>query len=288
METKNQKWKFPLSVPKKGVFKKIKFFIGKATLILKPSLKEKFLKGKHPNTNIERMALATMVSTISKIGNNDEIAKIHRKLWESPDAFHFYSSTDNRFDMTFELVRNNLTFVFEQFFEMGINDRVVEIGCGTGKILDHLNKKYNFKKLIGIDINASQIKLNQSKFEDDPKFQFVAGDAISWIENYHGLKTVYFTFGGVFEYFTENELKGIFENIKKSTPSAIFIFEPLAKDFDPNNEKHSRIFGSEQSFSHPYTKFAKEFGMEIIENKIVENGNFRFLLLGAYFNSKSK
>lgn len=283
MEIKDQKWKFPLFVPKKGVLKRIKLFIGKVTLIFRPSLKEKFLSGQHPSNKIERIALVSMVFDLSDNGKKEDLAKLHRKLWESPDAFHFYSSTDNRFDMMFELVKNELTDMFKQFFELGINARVVEIGCGTGKILDHLNKKLSFQKLIGIDINAAQIGLNQSKFEDDPKLQFVACDAISWMENFHGLKTVYLTFGGVFEYFTEKELKAVFENIKKSTPAAIVIFEPLAKDFDPNEENHSRVFGSEQSFSHPYTKFAKEFGMEVIENKIVENGDFRFLLLGAYF-----
>ncbi|MCH6201724.1 class I SAM-dependent methyltransferase [Aquiflexum sp. LQ15W] len=283
MKVEKHKWNFPLSVPKKGIKKGIKLFIGKAALLLQPPLREKLLSGMHPKNRIERLALATLVFNLGKKGSQDELAQLHRKLWENPEAFQFYDWSDKRFDSWFGTVKEKIDRIYQQFFEIGIKNRIVEIGCGSGKILKHLHENHNFEKLIGLDINQSLIEFNKSGFQEYPRLEFEAGDAVTWIAQNHKSNTVYMTFGGVLEYFTENELLALFQSIKKGSPSAILFFEPLAENFDPNLEPGSRIFGSELSFSHPYTKFAKENGMEIINSEIMEIGSFRFLLLGAYF-----
>jgi len=172
MKIKNEKWKFPLSVPEKGIKKRVKFLLGNALLIFQPSLKRKLLSGHHPQSKIERMALATLVFKLGKNGKKDELAKLHRKLWENPDAFQFYNWSDSRFDIWFGKVKEKIDATIRHFFEIGINERIVEIGCGSGKILKHLHENHDFKKLVGLDINQALIEFNKSGFKGYPKLEF--------------------------------------------------------------------------------------------------------------------
>jgi len=284
MTKQNNQWKFPLSVPKGGIKKTFKLILGNASLIIQPSLKKKFLAGYHPKSRLERITLATLVSNLGKKGELGELAKVHKNLWANADAFQFYAWSDKRFDSWFKRVKPEIEATIQRFIEVGIDSKVVEIGCGSGKILNHFYGKFSFDKLLGLDINEQLIDYNKSNYHNHPKLKFEAADASLWVDKNNAPKTIYLTFGGVLEYFTESELIGLLQSINKGKSTAILFFEPIAQDFDLNNENHSRIFGSELSFSHPYPRFVNELGMKIILNKNIVIGNFRFILLGAYIN----
>ena len=283
MEYRNSEaWLVPIGVTDKGIKKKIRNAIGKIMLYLNPDLKNRFFNGYHPKNKLERSALASLVIRLNKSGNKQELAKLHRKMWESNDAVEFYKTSDWRFDNMFLNIKKDIDLIFDQIEIEGNTKNIVEIGCGNGNILEYLSKsRKGLYRYIGLDINEFQIKVNQEAYKDDSRFEFFACDANHWIQENPLPNTVYFTFGGVLEYFTEEEVKSLLKKISELPATGFVIYEPLAKEFDPKGNNRSLNFGSELSFSHAYYYLAKEVGLNIIFEQTKESENGRWILLGA-------
>ena len=278
-----KKWTFPLSVPKKGWKKWLRIAFGHSTLLIRPKLKNSFFEGHHPNSKLERAALATLVIKLKNKGKNKKLAELHRNLWASNDAYQFYTSTEERFDLWFSKMKKDLESIVGSLQKEAAFENFVEIGCGNGKILKCFSENYpGFKSFIGVDINSSQIECNKDQYHDDKKLKFYASDANQWLEDHPTANTIYFTFGGVLEYFTEKELRMLLKNMVQKPKSGLIIYEPIANDFDPKTENKSKLYGNELSFSHPYSFLVDKIGMKIIyENTSNNKVNNGWILLGA-------
>ena len=54
-------------------------------------------------------------------------------------------------------------------------DNVLDVGCGTGPVIELLSKKYPEKHFVGLDITPAMIEVAQSKRL--PNAEFIVGDA---------------------------------------------------------------------------------------------------------------
>ena len=54
-------------------------------------------------------------------------------------------------------------------------DNVLDVGCGTGPVIELLSKKYPEKHFVGLDITSAMIEVAQSK--KLPNAEFIVGDA---------------------------------------------------------------------------------------------------------------
>lgn len=54
-------------------------------------------------------------------------------------------------------------------------DNVLDVGCGTGPVIELLSKKYPEKHFVGLDITPAMIEVAQSK--KLPNAEFIVGDA---------------------------------------------------------------------------------------------------------------
>ena len=54
-------------------------------------------------------------------------------------------------------------------FLVGENKRILDLGCGTGKLLSALNPSYG----VGVDISSNMISIAQKNY---PKHEFIIGD----------------------------------------------------------------------------------------------------------------
>ena len=54
-------------------------------------------------------------------------------------------------------------------------DNVLDVGCGTGPVIELLSKKYPEKRFVGLDITPAMIEVAQSK--KLPNAEFIVGDA---------------------------------------------------------------------------------------------------------------
>jgi SAM-dependent methyltransferase len=278
----NEIWLFPIGISEKRFIRILRNLIGKIFLFLNPNLQKAFFNGRHPTSKLERAAIAALVSGLNKSGKQKELAILHKKLWESKDAFPFFKTTEKRFDVIFQNVKNDFDKIFDEIIDKGKVENIVEIGCGSGKLLKYLETtRSGIPKFIGLDINENQIKKNQETFRDSPKLKFYTCDANDWVNYNHLPNTVFLTFGGIFEYFDGDEIRILIKKICDAPSTGIVIYEPLAKGFDPKKDYPSVNFGEELSFSHAYSYLVKEGGMDIFFEKIEESANGQWILMGA-------
>jgi SAM-dependent methyltransferase len=279
---KEDKWLFPIGITENPIMKTARIVTGKLVLKLNPKLKLSFINGRHPKTKLERCAMVSLVSELHQSGNQAALAQLHRKLWESKDAFRFYESTEGRFETIFLGIKEKLDLILDKITTETAVENVVEIGCGNGKLLAHIAQtRKDIVRHIGLDINEDQINANKVVFQDKPSFEFHACNASEWIAKNPLPKTVYITFGGVLEYFTEKELNQILEMISHNPSIGLIIYEPLAKQTNPSEYQTSVNFGAELSFSHAYSFFIRRAGLKIIFEELQPSDTGQWILLGA-------
>ncbi|WP_304887167.1 class I SAM-dependent methyltransferase [Rhodonellum sp.] len=271
-------WDFPVGIPDTKFRKWAKIGTGKLMLLLRPGLKDKFFSGHYPKDRYERAALASLVNNLKKSQDVDHLAKLHQQIWAKTSGFSAYESTE---ELLME-VEPYLMKSFDKVLDKSAFKTLVEIGCGTGKFLNYFSEKFPMiDKFIGIDISAGQIELNKTKYKSNPRLEFYAEDAMEWLKKNSSTNTVYVTYGGVLEYFNEDQVNNMLDSMTQHAPAGLVVFEPIADGFDPKKEKHSKVDGYEFNFSHPYPHFARQAGMEIQYEKVFYTDNAWWIILSA-------
>lgn len=174
---------------------------------------------------------------------------------------------DDRFKQDF-LGRNVIIIdALEDVLKEITFDRLYEIGCGHGQVLDYLADRLEaIDEFVGIDISEEQIRKNKEKFSQ-PKIEFHAADAVKWVIDNAKPRSIFLTNGGVFEYFLQSELEAIFKHIaEKLAPAVIGVVETLGSDHDLENELKTMIYGRELAFSHNYPHLLQKAGLEVIHH----------------------
>ncbi|MGB6220025.1 class I SAM-dependent methyltransferase [Haloferula sp.] len=206
---------------------------------------------------------------VRAIGEEDHglIQDFMRDYWASPHSDEFFDNFEHRFETVF--LRHHagiLEEISKVVQEFGVETpRLVEVGVGDGRVLSYLESKLDLiGEFHGVDINAEQIESNREKFRQNPKLHFWNEDALHWLIRRPAAGTVLLTNGGVLEYFTRDQILGLFEELKRGNqPCAVAVTETLAIDHDLNGEPASFPYGHELSFSHNYKALFEESGFVI-------------------------
>jgi SAM-dependent methyltransferase len=142
---------------------------------------------------------------------------------------------------------------------------ICDIGTGNGLLLDYLSKEFNnVKKFVGVDLNKEQILENKETYKDS-KLEFVHVDITDWI-NTQSKDGIIFIACGAFEYFTQEELKELFQLIRERVShAAITMCEPI--NLDLKSEMISRPRGG-IAYSHNYPHLLKQCGYHIVHLQI--------------------
>lgn len=277
-----ENWDFPLSIPQNRVKRAIKDLLGRFAMSIDPTLRKEIIKGRQPKSFLERAALMSVLIELDKKGESGLIAKIHRSFWASEEAFGYYNATNHRMLGMYELTKDQLIAALGDLEKGASVEKLIEIGCGEGLVLEKLSKEFpGINQFIGIDINQSQIKASAERFKSNPKLSFVAENAIDYIDTNSVSDCILLTFGGVMEYFTEQELKDFFSKLKLQKNIGIVLYEPLLQDFNPSTETKSKPYGAEMSFCHPYSSYLKEIGFHLNTEKIIGDSEFKWMLFSA-------
>ncbi len=269
----------------------LKTLLGKLLITLEPRYATELGKEGMNVTSNEGMSIKdrlirhSLLKNAEGNGDFDMLAEYHHDFWLNKGQNHFssYDDTLNGFFLP------KCAFIFEELQSLlsqnHMNfDTMVEIGTGHGDVLNYLSSKFtNIDRFVGIDLSAVQIKVIKKKYEDNPKLEFVAADAFDWIKENGRDKTIFFTSGGVLEYFTEKRLQNFFDYLN-NLGSIIFIaIEPMGADIDFAEKTSSQPYGPERSFSHNYTKIFKNAGFKVWHESIIpyEAKTFNFWAIGA-------
>lgn len=214
----------------------------------------------------DRMLRNGLLAQAFWAGDHAKQRALFAHYWEqeADDVAHVWQ---DRFER--EFLGHNVTIIdaLEETLTENSFDRLYEIGCGHGQVLEYLvNRLEDIDAFIGIDISEEQIRKNKDKFKH-PKMEFHAADAVGWVVDNAKPQSIFLTNGGVFEYFLQSELEAIFKHIAENlTPAIVGIVETLGSDHDLETEFKTMIYGRELAFSHNYPHLLKKAGFEVVHH----------------------
>lgn len=268
-------WDFPLALPRQRMKRFVKQAIGGALVRLMPETTKRIERTGVAEALVERLIIAGLVARHRRAGTLEALAHFHHRFWAGADAVSVHAENEARFDAS---VRRHEDFIAAVVgkVERTALDRVCEFGCGTGKLLAILAGRVGKPAaFIGIDLSAEQTARNAKRHEGE-RLQFVTADALAWTWEHARPNSLYLTYGGVLEYFTEQNVKDLFAAAAKHRPVCFALAEPIDHEFDLAAETRSRAFGNELSFSHNYPRLLKEAGFRIEwQNEVIPG--FRWL-----------
>lgn len=252
--------------------KKIKQIIGNLLITVFPgkaaSLETQGLTIINSNFNIlERQMRSAILNKVASKNNFDKLSEIHNNYWVKQGKEIF--SSNNSFQNNF---LPNCTFLLDIVKERFLNketpfETLVEIGTGNGDVLNYLESNFpEIDKFVGIDLSSEQIKINKEKYKENLKLEFVASDIFEWVKTEGRGNTIFMTSNGVFEYFTEHQLKE-FINYTFNLGAVFFIIiEPTVVNHNFELNPNSIVYGHEKSFSHNYSKIFQDSGFNILHH----------------------
>ena len=214
----------------------------------------------------ERLMRAALVKKLDKIDDYDTIAKLNRDFWIDNAATELFSETEDGFKTDF---LPNCTFIFDLLKKELSNqsenfDTLVEIGTGNGDVLNYLSSEFpEIDHFVGIDLSLKQIELNDEKFKNNTKLEFVAEDAFDWVKDKGHSNTIFVSSRGVLEYFLEERLQEFLREINQLGKTIFIAIEPNGGDHDFEMNPSSQLYGNEPSFSHNYPRLFKNAGFNL-------------------------
>lgn len=210
-----------------------------------------------------RMILRAQARRAARDGDWAVLASRLAAFWRSAEGDRFYDAYAERGAQWFRGAHAPWAEAVCACASRDAYQHLVEIGCGDGRVLAHFAARLpRMRRLTGLDLNASIIARNRTRFVDDLRLSFESVDAADWLDTRAESGLFVTAYGGVFEYFPPDQLERLFKCVAAQPPSAIALVEPLADDFDPANAS-SRAGGIESSFSHPYRRMLEAAGFTI-------------------------
>ncbi|WP_264565057.1 class I SAM-dependent methyltransferase [Flavobacterium sp. N3904] len=236
---------------------------------------------------MERQMRNAILNKAEAKNNFDKLSKIHNSYWvnQGKDVFEWNNSFKNNF-------LPHCTFIYkivkEKFFKDEIQfTTLVEIGTGNGDVLNYLESNFpEIDKFIGIDLSSEQIKINKEKYKENLRLEFIAADVIEWVKKEGHKNTIFATSNGVFEYFTEHQLREFIKYTHSLGKVLFIIIEPTVINHNFDLNPNSIVYGIEKSFSHNYCKIFHDFGFKIFHHSkkqilgIGSNCEMNYILAG--------
>lgn len=256
------------------VIKKIARILGDALVLLLPNkasqLSENRITLIHKNKNnlniIERLMRYALVQKLEKIKDHSTIADANREFWVNNNAIELFSETEETFktdflphcSFIFEILKKELSNQSQQF------NTIVEIGTGNGDVLEYLSDEFpQINRFVGIDLSKNQTELNNIKFKENNKLEFVALDAYDWVKENGQSNTIFVSSRGVLEYFLEQRLQDFLNEINLLGKTFFVAIEPNDVDHDFDAQPKTQLYGNEPSFSHNYPNLFKNAGFTL-------------------------
>ena len=217
------------------------------------------------SSRVGQLILRAQARRAARTGDWPALAARLAGYWQSAEGDRFYDAYTDRFARWFQDAHATWVEALCEEIQSGPYARLVEIGCGDGRVLEHLASRLPaLESLTGLDLNASIIARNRARYAADARLRFEAGDAAAWLRKHAAPGLAVTAYGGVLEYFPPDTLDALFSDLAaRATPALVAFVEPLDDSFDLERDTRSRPGGLECSFSHPYRRMLERAGFEI-------------------------
>lgn len=233
-------------------------------------------------SKVKKLILHARIQSAKHAGDVGQGEDALHQYWQTDFAHDFYDRYQHRFEKWFLGTHYPLIEALITHAQSRNITRVVEVGCGDGRVLAHLEKVMSHvDEFIGLDINPRIIQENKLRFKQDTKLQFVSGNAAVWLKENLQPSTILLTYGGVFEYFSEESLSELLGLHADQSNCAVALVEPIDPDHDLANNNNSYMFGQESSFSHNYRYLLEKAGFQVGFDDEAKTGKIRWNMLLA-------
>lgn len=212
-------------------------------------------------------------SYIGYSGHHDQakMEELHKRFWRQQRPQDWFNATADRLHRIYMPALQSVVVATHTDVIANRIDNVVEFGTGNGDWLAYLKTIWSGpERFLGIDLAEEQIEANR---QSHPHLEFQASDLTHWVNENQTRKTLFLTNCGVLEYLSEAAVRKLLKAIQINHLESMVLFvEPIAVDFDLDGELHSRMHGTEFSFSHNYPSLLEQAGFEIIriEQHLIE------------------
>jgi len=222
-------------------------------------------------------------------GSLGDLAQYHRQFWAGGNTEAFHDLAEERFEAAFLTFYTPVIDALEAFLDgRGETTTFCEVGAGIGLLLDYLAKRFDHvERLIGIDLSEATIKRNRDTFAD-PRMEFVAGDALEFIETHGQPNWVYLTHNGVLEYLQPEAVDRYFALIAGLEPATVVLIEPIGLNHDLDTQPESWPYGQEFSISHNYPYRLRQAGFEIHYRQEVNVYGVRVIMVLAAISGERR
>jgi hypothetical protein len=200
-------------------------------------------------------------------GDHGKLRRYFTDYWSSATSVEFYEGFAHRFEDLFlrhhALIADRIAEALPALGDVPV--RLVEVGSGDGRVLEWFAEKLpGLASLHGVDLNDREIRKCRERHRDSPRLSFHTGDLLDWLRAHPAPGTVLVTNGGVFEYLLEEELRGLFTELRAlCSPCLIAVTESVGDDHDFDRETSSIPYGHEFAFSHNYPAILREAGFTL-------------------------
>lgn len=257
---------------------------GTALDVFYPALGREIASGEATGRNrkLKRLVLQSRLARARLRGDDKAVQSILHDFWQGDAPGNYYDRYADRFQKWFlgphhEIVEALVAEVGRHPYR-----RLVEIGCGDGRVLGHLAGRLpDVPAFVGLDINASIIAQAEAAHAADPRLSFRAGNALDLFDSHRGDGTILLTYGGVMEYFSGADLSALFRRLARHAGTAVALVEPVDPAHDLAADTSSHVFGAENSFSHNHRHLLEREGYTVRFMREMAVGGARWVLLLA-------
>ena len=220
----------------------------------------------------DKLIMAHLKRRAVLANQSDFFERLHIDFWQGDGGAVFSKNCDHRFEDLF-LAKQKIDFDhLRSICQKNQPKHIVEFGCNSGLLLQYMTTELQgIDSSTGIEINADQVRQNQSSSQFDSRIEFANADGGEWLLKNGVSNTLFVSNGGVLEYFRRERLNKMLTHISNNLgPAIFFAVEPVANDHDWNKTTESIPFGEELSFSHNYTDLFESNGFQVVHQRAVE------------------
>jgi len=220
----------------------------------------------------DKLIMAHLKRRAVLANQSDFFERLHIDFWQGDGGAVFSKNCDHRFEDLF-LAKQKIDFDhLRSICQKNQPKHIVEFGCNSGLLLQYMTTELQgIDSSTGIEINADQVRQNQSSSQFDSRIEFANADGGEWLLKNGVSNTLFVSNGGVLEYFRRERLNEMLTHISNNLgPAIFFAVEPVANDHDWNKTTESIPFGEELSFSHNYTDLFESNGFQVVHQRAVE------------------
>ncbi len=234
-----------------------------------------------PRSFVDSCLRAALARKLLRENQVDVMSYYHQQFWTGDRGTEFHRHVRAQvlevYEAHFKYLITELNQLIKDYPKL---ETLAEIGAGGGSFTNMLTQNVNgIDNWIGNDLSMDIIAENRKLY---PHIEWFAGDGKAWVETYGEPCTIFLTFRGVLEYFTQANLDAMFAYITEHhQPSAFVLVEPVALNHDLDTETESRAYGTEYSFSHNYPHLLTKNGYVIRQQKLITFDDHRLCAIVA-------